>query len=73
MEQDKLAAIRETIYGDLLSVREVAEVLGVCIETVWRMIHRDEIQAKKFRGRWWVHRENLEKLGDRFRVAEETE
>lgn len=44
-----------------LNVKEVAELLGVSITTVYTMAKENEIPCKKLRGRIVFHRETIDK------------
>jgi excisionase family DNA binding protein len=48
--------------GKVLTVREIAERLKVCDETVYRMIREKELKAVKIRGNIRVKEEELEAL-----------
>lgn len=45
----------------LYSIKEAAQILGVGVDTIRRMIKDDELDGVMVRGRWKVRRASLEK------------
>lgn len=45
---------------ELLTVPEVAEILRVCVRTVWRLINEQELECRRIRRRVFVTREALD-------------
>ena len=63
----------ENYLQDLLTTKEVAEILKVNIQTVRRYIRKGELPAIKITPRLYrVHRKDLEEFIKRRRVAEES-
>lgn len=50
----------ELVNKITLTVKEVAELLGVSITTIYTMVRANEIPHKKVRGRIVFHRETIE-------------
>ena len=52
------------VSTEYLSTEETAAMLGVCITTVYRMVKRGELTAKKVKGKLRIAKEVVESVTD---------
>ena len=43
----------------LFDLSEIAKIMSLRRETVWKYVKESRLPAQFFRGRWWVSKENL--------------
>lgn len=53
--------IEKAQKSDLLSIQEVANVLGVAITVVYRLFHIGKLKGKKVNGRYCIFRKSIER------------
>jgi len=51
-------------YGDHLTVKELAKYLGVCDNTVYKLLRTRRIKGRRVGTDWRITRENVMKLLD---------
>lgn len=52
--------MREENYPDVLLVEEVAEYLRVNKQTIYNLLHKGELPAKKIGGQWRFHKQSID-------------